>query len=154
MSNVIRWNPFREIAEMQRQLDRVFDDRWSNFEPRLGGNWLALDLTETDGDYKVVADMPGLTANDIHINLHDGILNISGEVKREETKESDRQVLQERVYGKFSRSVQLPMPVDAEKVSANYDNGILILTLPKAESAKPRQIQVKSQNLLSDKNES
>ena len=151
MSNVIRWNPFREIAEMQRQLDRVFDDTWSNFEPRLSGNWLALDVTETEGEYKVVADMPGLTADDIHINLHDGVLNISGEVKREETKEEDRIVLQERVYGKFSRSVQLPLPVNADKVNASYDNGILTLTLPKAESAKPRQIQVKTPKLLSKK---
>lgn len=148
MNNMIRWNPFREIADMQRQFDRAFDEVWSNTESRLESNWMPIDVTETDEGYKVVADLPGLTPEDININFHDGRLIIEGEVQNESTNDDNRVVLRERTYGKFSRHINLPNSVDVDNIIASYDNGVLSLELPKAESAKPRQIEVKQQKLL------
>lgn len=151
MSNVTRWNPFREIAEMQRQFDRVFDDAWRGTEARMGTNWMPIDVTETENGFTVVADLPGLSAEDINVNLHDDVLTISGEVTRSEEHEDNRAIVRERTYGHFSRRISMPTPVDAEGIQATYDNGVLTLTMPKAESAKPRQIEVKQQNLLKGK---
>jgi len=154
MNNVTRWNPFREIAEMQRQFDRAFDNVWSDTESRMSNNWMPIDVTETDDVYTVVADLPGLNADDIEVNFHDGVLTIHGEVKQKTNNDDDRVLVRERTYGKFSRQIRLPMHVDVDKIVAAYDDGVLTLELPKAESAKPRQIQVKQQKLLADNNKS
>jgi len=148
MNNVTRWNPFREIAEMQRQFDRAFDDVWSNTESRLNTNWMPIDVSETEEHYTVVADLPGLNVEDINVNFHDGALTITGEVNRKDVNEGDQMLVRERTYGKFNRRINLPMSVDADNIVAAYDEGVLTLTLPKAESAKPRQIEVKQQKLL------
>ena len=148
MNNVTRWNPFREIAQMQRQLDRVFDDVWRGSESRYESNWMPIDVIETEEGYAVVADLPGLNPDDINVNFHDGVLTISGEIHQNTANENDRVLVRERTFGKFSRRINLPMPVDVDKINASYDNGVLTLELPKAESAKPRQIAVKQQNLL------
>ena len=150
MSNVTRWNPFREIAEMQRQLDRVFDEVWNGTESSYEANWMPVDVTETEGSYTVVADLPGLNPDDINVNFHDGVLTISGEIHQNTANEDDRILVRERTYGKFSRRINLPMSVDADNITAAYDNGVLTLELPKAESAKPRQIQVKQNKLLNN----
>jgi len=152
MNNATRWNPFREIADMQRQLDRVFEDVWNESESRYTSNWMPIDVTETEAGYRVVADLPGLSVDDINVNFHDGTLTISGEVQDTKNEEGNNILVRERTFGKFSRSINLPMPVDVDHVDASYDNGILTLELPKAESAKPRQIQVKKQNLLNSDN--
>jgi len=149
MNNTIRWNPFREIAEMQRQLDRVFDNGWNDVESRLDSTWMPIDVTETEGNYTVVANLPGLNIEDINVNFHDGVLTISGEMQQTKTdNEDDRILVRERSYGKFSRRINLPVSVDADNISAGYDSGVLTLELPKAESAKPRQIEIKQQKLL------
>lgn len=150
MNNATRWNPFREIAEMQRQLDRVFDDVWSESDGRLAANWMPIDVLETESAYRVIADLPGLNVEDINVNFHDGVLTISGEVHDTQHDDGVNVLVRERTFGKFSRRVNLPMPIDVEAIDASYDNGVLTLALPKAESAKPRQIEVKSQNLLQD----
>ena len=166
MNNVTRWNPFREIAEMQRQLDRVFDDVWNENEGRFVANWMPIDVTETEGrfvanwmpidvtetetGYNVIADLPGLNVEDINVNFHDGVLTISGEVHETTNEEGNNVLVRERTFGKFSRRVNLPASVDVDAIEASYNNGVLTLALPKAESAKPRQIQVRSQNLLAD----
>lgn len=148
MNNVTRWNPFREIAEMQRQFDRAFDDIWSNTETRMSTNWMPIDVTETDSNFTVVADLPGLNVDDISVNFHDGVLTIAGEVEKKTVDENDRVLVRERTYGKFNRSINLPTSIDVDNISAAYDEGVLTLTLPKAEEAKPRQIQIKQQKLL------
>ncbi len=152
MNNVTRWNPFREISEMQRQLDRVFDDAWNHTESRYTSNWMPIDVTETETDYRVIADLPGLTVDDINVNFHDGLLTISGEVQDKRNEEGDSILVRERTYGKFSRQINLSVPIDVDHIQASYDNGVLTLTLPKAESAKPRQIPIKKQNLLDSNN--
>lgn len=154
MNNVTRWNPFREIAEMQRQFDRAFDNVWSDTESHISNNWMPIDVTETEDAYTVVADLPGLNADDIEVNFHDSVLTIHGEVQQKTENEGDRVLVRERTYGKFSRQIRLQQTVNAEKIAASYDEGVLTLQLPKAESAKPRQIQVKQQKLLADDNKS
>ena len=149
MNNTVRWNPFREIAEMQRQLDRVFDNGWKDVESRLDSTWMPIDVTETEGNYTVVANLPGLNIEDINVNFHDGVLTISGEKQHTTSdNENDRVLVRERSYGKFSRRINLPVSVDADNISAGYDSGVLTLELPKAENAKPRQIEIKQQKLL------
>ncbi len=152
MSTIIRWNPFREIAAMQSMMDRFFDDAWRNFGASAGVNMLALDVSETDEAYYIHASVPGLKPEQININLQDGILTINAELPQPETTDGTRWVMQERVYGKFSRSLTLPQAVDSEKVEAAYDNGVLTLTLPKLPSAQPRQIPIKTANLLKSTN--
>jgi len=152
MNNVTRWNPFREIADMQRQLDRVFDEAWNESNTRFSSNWMPIDVTETEAGYRVVADLPGLSVDDINVNFHDGVLTISGEVQETQTEDGNNILVRERSFGQFSRRINLPMSVDVDSIDASYDNGVLTLTLPKAESAKPRQIQVKKQNLLNSDN--
>lgn len=149
MSIIIRRNPVREIAEMQRVMDRLFDDTWRNF----GGDdnndrVLAIDVHETADAYILMANLPGVQPQDIDITLHDGVLTLSGSIQRTEASEGVRVHIQERIYGQFTRSLRLPKAVDADHVEAHYENGVLTLTLPKTPDAQPRQIPVKNGKLL------
>ena len=146
MANIIRWNPIREMAAMQNVMDRMFDETWRSLRPvsEIDGNALALDVHEDDTNYFVSTALPGVTEDNIHINLHDDVLTIEAELpERKVEREGSRTLVQERVYGKYSRRIRLPNSVNAEKVEAQYENGVLTLTLPKAENALPRNIPVK-----------
>lgn len=144
MSAIIRWNPIREMVAMQNAMDRLFEDVWNGVRPAVtaGENALALDVYEGDTAYTVYTALPGLAPEDIRVNFQDGVLTISGEIERKEEDKS-RGLLLERTYGKFSRSVRLGQEVDSEKIEAEYENGVLKLTLPKAEKALPKQIPVR-----------
>lgn len=155
MARIIRWSPFREMVDMQRRMDRLFEEVTNNYEGNEwteAGNWLALDVHDNGESYFVEADLPGFNADDIDITLHDHTLTISGEMSRSEPQEGENRILAERRYGLFRRSVRLPDAVDADAVEANYENGVLKLTLPKSEAAKPRQITVKNAPLLTNEN--
>ncbi|AWP22336.1 heat-shock protein Hsp20 [Acidiferrobacter sp. SPIII_3] len=103
----------------------------------------AMDVTERENEYVIRMDMPGVNREDIDITLAEGVLTVSGEVKRQhEDKAGDRLIREERCYGKLSRSVRLGSHIDDKKVSANYKDGVLELTLPKAEEMKPKKITV------------
>lgn len=150
MANLIRWNPIREMAAMQSLMDRMFDDlaRTGAASPnQLTGTTLALDVHEDDTAYTVTTALPGVDADNIKVNLHDDVLTIEGEIpERKVEKQGTRALVQERTYGKFSRSIRLPMPVKADNVEATFENGILTLNLPKAESAQPRSITIRKAN--------
>ncbi len=148
MSTIVRWNPFRELAAMQSAMDRIFDESWRDGRPYWNENNLPIDVHETADNYTIVANIPGANPDDININFHDGVLNIGFEINHQENSEDNRVLVQERVYGKFSRSVRVGQNIKADAVEANYNNGVLTLTLPKAEEAKPRQISVKSLSTL------
>lgn len=152
MSTIVRWNPFRELAAMQSAMDRIFDESWRDARPYWSENNLPIDVHETEDNYIVVANIAGVNPDDININLHDGVLNIGFEINREESNEESRVLVQERAYGKFSRSIRLGQSINVDGVEANYNNGVLTLSLPKAEEAKPRQISVKNANALADGN--
>jgi HSP20 family protein len=155
MTRITRWNPFREMVEMQRQMDRIFEDvgravgdgEWSAV-----GKWLALDVHDNGEAYTVQADLPGMNPDDIDITLHENTLTISGEFMQPEAPEGTQNVLNERRYGSFRRSITLPNAIDADNVEANYEDGVLQLTIPKSEAAKPRQISVKPGKMLESSN--
>ncbi|MBZ0292524.1 MAG: Hsp20/alpha crystallin family protein [Anaerolineae bacterium] len=155
-NQITRWNPWRDMVAMQNAMDRLFDETWREFGQsgdNGNSNWLALDVHE-DGDHFVVhTDLPGVKPENIQVQVHDGLLTIEAEIP-EHVIEDDktRSLVRERRYGRFSRSVQLPQSVDNEHVEAEYADGVLTLTLPKAEDAKPRSIPVKSRNMIASNN--
>ena len=148
MAALTRWEPMRDLATMRQVMDRLFDDdmyRMSSGWDRNGGETasLALDVAEKDDAYVVKASLPGVNAEDVDITLTDNVLTIRGETKADNEIKQENYHLRERRFGTFMRSVTLPNAVDADKIEAVNENGVLTLTLPKAESVKPRKIEVK-----------
>ena len=136
---LIKYSPYKEFQNMNTNLLRYFDDfptfRRSfsdNFSPRM-------DVTENENGIMIHAEVPGVDKKDINISLKDSVLTISGEKKKEEVEKDTNYYRSERVYGSFKRSFELPENVDAEKVSANYKNGILKIELSKKEVEKPKE---------------
>lgn len=148
MAALTRWEPMRELATMRQVMDRMFDEDMF----RLAGGWdrsggeaasLACDVAEKDDAYVVKASLPGVNPEDVDITLADNVLTIRGETKADTEIKEEHYHLRERRFGSFMRSVTLPNAVDADKIEAVNENGVLTLTLPKAESVKPRKIEVK-----------
>lgn len=139
------WPTFGRLSNLRDELDTLFElPFWSNFgrQTQLFSGWTpALDLYQTNDNVIALVELPGMRKEDIEISLHDGMLTISGE-RKTETQEGGKAERSERYVGKFRRSITLPTRVDANKVNATYKDGILTITLPKAEEAKPKQIQV------------
>ena len=139
LSGLDRWSNLRD------ELDSLFElPFWGNFQrqSQIFSGWSpALDVYQNNDNVIARVELPGMRKEDIEISLHDGMLTISGE-RKTESKEGDKAERTERYVGKFRRSVSLPTQVDAGKVTASYRDGILTVTLPKAEEAKPKQIQV------------
>lgn len=154
MTNIIRWNPFREMANMQSAMDRMFEDAWRGNWPTTfaGLDSPALDIHESDTAYTVAVPLPGVKPEEINVKMQNGTLTISGELPQPTVAENSKVVVQERYFGKFSRSVTLPQSVDASKIEATYDNGVLNLNLPKLPEAQPKQIAIKVKPMLSSKN--
>lgn len=149
-NEITRWNPFRELAEMQGSFDRFFDD-WrpfsSDWRPFLSdvGNVLAIDAHEDDQQYTVKTELPGVKAENINVRQDGDYLLIEADIPDETTEKKDqRWLIRERRSGHFSRRIQLPQTVDFDKAEAHYHDGVLTLTLPKAERAAAHQIPVKT----------
>jgi HSP20 family protein len=113
--------------------------------PHLGsnGDFPYVNVAERKEDIQVVMEIPGVAKEDVKVQFHDGVLTISGERKLPEAKAEEQILRQEIFYGTFSRSIELPVPINAEEISAEYTNGILRVTLPKSEEAKPKEITVR-----------
>ena len=141
MLNMTRWNPFEELTILHREMDRVLGRSWGEYPARKGWSWVpATEVTSEKGGWKVRMALPGIDPTDVHVDLSHNVLTITGErtVKAEQTE----QQISEIGYGRFARSFTLPEHVATEKVSAYFDNGMLELTLPASESAKPRSIDI------------
>ena len=144
---MIRWSPMNELVRMHDQLNRLFEES----QPGAGrsselqyGNWSpAVDLREEDGQYLLHADMPGMKKEDIDINVENNVLTITGERRFESEVQKDTYHRIERAYGKFVRSFTLPTRVLADKISAAYKDGVLEVSIPKAEESKPKKIAIK-----------
>jgi HSP20 family protein len=146
MTTLTRWEPFREMANLSRVMDRFFDEPFGEMPVlwrRGDGYNLALDVAEQDDKYVVKASVPGIKPEDVEITLTDNVLTIKGETKAENEIKEENYHLRERRFGSFVRSIALPNSVDAEKIEAVNENGVLTLTLPKAEAVKPKRIEVK-----------
>lgn len=155
MSNLDFWRksyePFRDSSLFSRNLDRVFDDWLMPVSPKYRANLEKVamspscDVTENKTTYTMKFDLPGLTKDQIKIDLHENTLSVSGE-RREEKKEEDKDRkhhVSEVYYGSFSRSFAFPEPIDAERSDARFENGVLTVTIPKKEGSLRRQISVK-----------
>ena len=145
MSNISRFDPLRDMITMRQAVDRMLGDAFvRGTETRGTGAWLLpMDAYFTDEAIVIHADVPGLSPDEIEITLEGDTLSIRGEIKREEAN-TRRYVLLERPTGRFERTLTINTPIDHDKVEATFRNGVLTLTLPKAESVRPRQITVKN----------
>jgi len=147
---IVRWEPFRDLVSLQDRMNRLFEDSFRGAgratgeeDWALGGSWApAVDIFEQGGDIVLKAELPGVDAKDVDIRVENNTLTLRGERKfdSEVKRESYHRV--ERAYGTFSRSFTLPTVVDTEKIKAEYKDGVLRVTLPQKEEAKPKQISI------------
>ncbi len=145
MNSLIRFAP-GTTRSLQDEFDRLFDGfLTTRNEEGVTTMWTPrVDLSETADAYVVELDVPGVSREDININFHDNTLSISGERKSEKKEEGKGEYVRvERQYGSFYRSFTLPKTVDTEKIDARYEDGVLVITVPKAEESKPRKIDVR-----------
>jgi HSP20 family protein len=143
---LIRWEPVRELNTIQSEMNRLFNTFFEG-GPANGTTaqrrWLpAMDLVETQDDFVLRADLPGLSEADVNIELEDNVLTISGERKAEHQEQKEGYYRVERAWGTFSRSLTLPEGVNPEAVKASFDRGVLEVRIPKPEQRKPRKVAI------------
>jgi len=141
-----RWEPFREMISLRDAMNSLFAD--SFVRPGVpqapgGAATLPLDVAETEGEFVIKASLPGIKPDDVKITVHGDTLTIRGESKADEDKKGAHWHLRERRVSSLVRSLSLGAPVNADAANANFDHGVLTLTLPKTAEAKPKQIKVK-----------
>jgi HSP20 family protein len=145
---IVRWEPFRELVSSQDKFNRLFTGMFPRFFEEGEGpmtTWApAVDIVETDHDLTIKAELPGMDPKDIEARVEGGALYLKGERKFENETNKGNYHRVERSYGSFMRTFSLPTSVDAEKVAAEYKDGVLTLTLPKKEEAKPKTIKVQA----------
>ena len=150
MANIVRWEPFNDLVSLRDAMDRLFED--SFIRPRAGwvvpngAETLAVDIYETDDAIVVKSAIPGVKPEDLDVNITGDTLTIKGETKAEEEVKEEHYIHRERRYGSFCRSLSIPTQIVANKVEAEFENGVLTLTLPKAEEARPKTIKVKAKS--------
>jgi HSP20 family protein len=146
MSNLTRWEPMREMMTLREAMDRLFDDAFTRPINLRDGGWSspAVDMYQTDDEVVVRAALPGFKADEVQINVTGDVLTLRGEMKQQEEKNDRAWHIREHRWGSFERSIGLPTDVKADKAVADFENGILTITLPKAEEVKPKTITVKA----------
>jgi HSP20 family protein len=146
MANTLsRWTPSQQLAAAREPLFRLFDTFFTDGggEDLSTRTWTPpVDIQETDDSYRIQAELPGLSKDDIQITIENNVLRLSGERKWEKDVKKESYHRVERVYGSFSRSFALPHQVSSDKVEAKFDSGVLSVMVPKAETAKPRHIAI------------
>ncbi len=145
MANIVRWEPFRDMVSLRDAMDRMFEERF--FQPPApfgpwAGRTLAVDMYETDDSVVVKTSIPGVNAEDIEVSVTGETLTVKAESKEEEEIQRENYLRRERRFGSYCRSVTLPGGLEADKAEADYTDGILTLTFPKAEEIKPKSIKV------------
>lgn len=135
-------SPFEQLERMRQQMERLYEDAKAPFQPSHAGVFPLINLTEDNNSYYVRAELPGVTADELDIQVTANNLSISGERKIEPEEEGAKYHRRERDAGRFSRSLQLPGEIDSDKVKAKLENGVLTVLISKAEVAKPKQIAV------------
>ena len=155
--NVVRWQPFSDMVTLRQAMDRLFDDSIIN-PSRLTsvfgeGAALPIDMYETDENVVLRASVPGVKPEEVDITITGNTLTIKGETKHEEEVKKENYFRQERSYGTFTRTITLPSSLETDKAEATFENGVLSLTIPKAEEMKPKQIKVKPKGIIEGKKE-
>jgi HSP20 family protein len=137
------WDPFSSLAEIREEMNRMFDTSLRRHGGDLEGAFSpAIDVLEEKDNYLVKVDLPGLSKDDVSVSIQDNFLTIKGERKYEAEKKETNYFHRERIYGSFMRTIELPTHVEAGKVQASFRDGVLQVTLPKSEEAKPKEIKV------------
>jgi len=146
MSNLIRWEPAREMMTLREAMDHLFDDAFTRPLRMGNGHWSvpAVDMYQTDNEIVVKAAIPGVKSDDVQINVTGEVLTIKGEMKEKEEVKEKAYHLREQRWGMFERSIALPTDVIADKAKAEFDNGLLTITLPRAEEVRPKTISIKT----------
>lgn len=145
MTQLARRTPTRTLRDLQREVDDLFDEFFGGDDGDQGTSavWSPrTDLSETDGAYHLRLDLPGLSKDEIDINLQNNTLTVRGERESTQTAEEEEYVRVERAFGTFHRTFTLPEAVDAESIEAVYEDGVLTITVPKTETSTPRQIEI------------
>lgn len=138
---IIRWDPFREMTQAQSQFSKLVDQVMGGRQE----SWLpAIDVFDTKDAVVLKAELAGMSPDDIHIEVEDNVLSVSGERRFEDKVDEDRYYRVERRFGSFQRSLALPQGMKPEDITASYEDGILTITVPKAEEEKPKRIEVKA----------
>jgi len=145
MSNLTRWEPMREMMTLREAMDRLFDDAFTRpLSLSAVSAAPAIDMYQTDDEVVVKATLPGLKAEDVDITVTGETLTLRGEYKHEEEQKNARYHIREQRSGSFERSLLLPTDVKAEKAKADFENGVLTISMPIAEEVKPKTISVKA----------
>lgn len=140
--DLIRWEPFKELSSIRRQMDRLLDTFFER-EETPAGIWAPdIDVSENSEEFIVKADIPGISEKDLSVTLSGDNLIIKGERKEEKEEKGKHFHRVERRYGSFQRSIPIPVAVDSEKIKAEYSNGVLEIHLPKTAEAKPKEIKI------------
>jgi HSP20 family protein len=146
--SVVRWEPFSDLMSLREAMDRLFEESYVRPGSRAAAPYgpadLALDIYETDDVFVVTASLPGVKPEDVEITITGDTLLIKGETKAEAQVEKANYLRQERRFGVFARSIIMPAPVQADKAEAKFKDGVLTLSIPKAEEAKPKSVHVKT----------
>ncbi len=137
---LMRYSPFKEIEMLEREINKMFDGFFGTFG--VSYEYPLIDMIDTNDEILVYVEIPGVNKDDIKVKIHNDILTISGWRKEPELSEKANCLIRERIFGEFMRSIRLPYPIDVNKVSAEYKDGILKITLPKREEFKRKEIQI------------
>jgi HSP20 family protein len=147
---IVRWEPFRDLMGLQERMNRLFDESFRGIgrggaddDWALGGSWApAVDIYHQDSNIVLKAEVPGMDPKDVDIRVENNVLTLRGERKFDESVKKENYHRVERTYGSFTRSFTLPNVVDTSNIKAEYKDGVLRVTLPTKEEAKPRQISI------------
>jgi HSP20 family protein len=146
MTTLVRWDPAREVDTLQGEVNRIFDTFFGGRDTDGGSyarRWVpAMDLVETDEHLVLKADLPGLSKDDVNIDIKEGVLTVSGERRSEREDKGEGYYRVERAFGGFSRSLSLPEGIDAERVTADFADGVLEVRIPKPEERKPHRVAI------------
>jgi HSP20 family protein len=141
------WRPLKDLEDMERRFDEAFGRNWPSFWSQWssGQGWLpSIDMFEKNGKFVVKAEIPGMNQEDISVSVDGDVLNIKGEKKSEKEVKKEDYYQSECTYGSFSRSIPIPGSVDAGKITAEYEDGVLEVTMPKAAGVEPKKVSVSS----------
>lgn len=146
---IVRWEPFRDLLSLQERMNRLFDEsyrsRTGEDDWALGGSWApAVDIYEHENNIVLKAELPGVDPKDVDIRLENNTLTLRGERKFDSDVKKENYHRVERAYGSFTRSFTLPTIVDQNNIKAEFKDGVLRVTLPKREEARPKQIQIQA----------
>ena len=146
--SIVRWEPFRNLITVQDRMNRIFEEAFRGAREvdedwALGGTWAPpVDIYEHDGNLVLKAELPGIDSKDVDVRVENNVLTLRGERKFDSEVKREQYHRVERAYGTFSRSFTLPSVVDTGKIKAEFKDGVLRVTLPQREEAKPKQIQI------------